>query len=239
VLETFGQTEYPTLLHNPAAEPERVIPINIYYHFFSGSRIASLQALREVYDGVLKRGNLAPLYTSEYLDMVQGFFTMELSQTDAYTWTIENGGACRTLRFDHDTRTPDLKRSRGILGWSRWEKHLYVYLDGSPRCVLALASTENETPHLAHAAALLRHWKQAANTLEFEGRSFGTAPVELAGLIPGSGWSLHVEPLNDLSGQRSHSGTLQKTQYADMDGHLTFTLTPAGNYQVKLAQVTH
>jgi hypothetical protein len=36
-------------------KPYRIKPINIYYHFYSGSKLAAFNALKEVYDWAIKQ----------------------------------------------------------------------------------------------------------------------------------------------------------------------------------------
>lgn len=62
VLETFEMTE----------RPYRLKPIDIYYHTYSASKRASLEALHKVYRSVLAMP-LHPVYASEYVARAQSF----------------------------------------------------------------------------------------------------------------------------------------------------------------------
>ena len=68
VIETFEGTE----------RPRRVAPVNVYYHYYSGERVASLAALHHVHEWVLRQP-LARLFTSEYLAIVEGFRTARIA----------------------------------------------------------------------------------------------------------------------------------------------------------------
>src|SRR5439155_995443 len=85
-VETFKSTE----------SPRRVSPVNVYYHFYSGERVASLAALRVVYDWA-RRQPVAPVFTSEYLAMVEGFRTARVARAGA-GYRVWDHGALRTIR---------------------------------------------------------------------------------------------------------------------------------------------
>ncbi|MBI5855777.1 MAG: bifunctional glycoside hydrolase 114/ polysaccharide deacetylase family protein [Nitrospirae bacterium] len=62
VIETFELTE----------KPRRLKPINIYYHFYSGTKKASLRALQKVYDWALAQ-LVSPVSVSDYAKKVVDF----------------------------------------------------------------------------------------------------------------------------------------------------------------------
>ncbi len=63
VIETFELTD----------RPRRLKPIDIYYHFYSGEKTASLRALKEVYDWTLEQEILPFLFMSEYAKRVLAY----------------------------------------------------------------------------------------------------------------------------------------------------------------------
>ena len=87
--------------------PRRIKPVDIYYHFYCGQYRASLKALQEVYEWVLKQ-DYAYLFTSDYLHMAKGYLHTRIYQETPERYVIEDYGKCLTLRFDSDTRVPDL-----------------------------------------------------------------------------------------------------------------------------------
>ena len=124
VIETFRQTEIPD---NPKFKPRRLAPINIYYHFYIAERKVGLQSLKDVYDYVAKQP-VIPIFTSDYIKGVKGFLSGEVFRLDDNGWAFKNYGLCRTVRFDDKKKFPDLTRSRGVIGFNRWQDYLYVHL---------------------------------------------------------------------------------------------------------------
>jgi hypothetical protein len=111
--------------------PIRVKPINVYYHTYSAEKIASLNALIEVLQDMGTR-NLAPITTSRFARIGQGFYDTELIALGDRSWRVENRGALQTLRFDHASLTAvDFSRSVGVLGERPLHGGLYVALDPS------------------------------------------------------------------------------------------------------------
>ena len=68
VIETFERTD----------KPIRFKPVAIYYHSYSGSKEASLKALKKVYDWALER-ELYNVFVSEYTAKVLLFTTLALA----------------------------------------------------------------------------------------------------------------------------------------------------------------
>jgi hypothetical protein len=59
--------------------PRRLKPINIYFHFYSGSKIGSLKALRQVFDWALSQ-DVVSVYASEYIRKVADFQDLTLAR---------------------------------------------------------------------------------------------------------------------------------------------------------------
>ena len=121
--------------------PIRVKPFNIYYHMYSGEKPASVKALLE--NLVLARSQaLAPVATSHYARIAEGFYTARLVSLGLDRWRIEDRGSLQTIRFDHAVfRAVDFTRSRGVVGQRHYQGSLYVALDAAePAPVVALAA---------------------------------------------------------------------------------------------------
>lgn len=129
-IETFQLTD----------KPIRLKPIDIYYHFYSGAKLASLNAVKDVYNWALKQ-EIIPLKVSEYIKKVLDFYnTTVIKKEDK--WIIKTDGNIRTLRIDKSLGYPDLSLSKGVLGFYEYNNHRYIHLDGSGRYELVL----NENP---------------------------------------------------------------------------------------------
>ncbi|MCB1738624.1 MAG: hypothetical protein KDI42_10890, partial [Gammaproteobacteria bacterium] len=93
--------------------PIRVKPLNIYYHMYTGERLASLRALLDNIDYV-RTLDITPITASQYAAIADGFYTTRFETLGADRWRVHDRGALQTLRFDRATfRAVDFTRSRG------------------------------------------------------------------------------------------------------------------------------
>jgi uncharacterized protein (TIGR01370 family) len=146
VIETFERTD----------KPIRFKPVDIYYHSYSGSKQASVKALKKVYDWALGR-ELYNVYVSEYTAKVLDFNAMALAKSgDA--WLVQGGGSLRELRIPASLGYPDLERSQGVIGYADAGESRYVHMAGAS-CKLALSSKPPDRPYLASANASLSDWE--------------------------------------------------------------------------------
>ena len=130
VIQSFELTE----------KPYRLKPISIYYHFYSGQKFASLNALKKVYEYALSR-ETTPLYLSEYAHKVLDFRqTAIIKLKDGFL--IKNDGAVRTLRIPKIWGYPDLEKSKGVIGFKEEGIFFYVHLDNSGKYILRFTSEE-------------------------------------------------------------------------------------------------
>jgi len=129
VIQTFELTE----------KPRRLKPINIYYHFYSGSKIASLKALQKVYRYALSQ-EVTPLYTSEWIKRVLDFRKIALG-FDGKNWIVSGDGDLRTLRFDRPVDI-NIKESSGVVGYRKEKNRTYIHLDGSGRYLISEGKPE-------------------------------------------------------------------------------------------------
>lgn len=131
VISTFRLTD----------KPRRVKPISIYYHFYSGQKLASLRALKKVYNWALSQ-EVNPVYISEYAQKVLEFRSTAIAR-DGDLWIVRNGGALRTVRVDKPL-FPVLSKSKGVVGYKKINDSLYIHLDGSGDYRIYLGKKEKE-----------------------------------------------------------------------------------------------
>jgi len=173
VIETFENTE----------RPRRVAPVNVYYHYYSGERIASLAALRYVHEWVTRQP-LARLFTSEYLAIVEGFRSTRVART-AEGWRIWDHGALRTVRFDDTRAHVDLARSQGVLGFLHHQGALYVHLAGPEPALVALGDRPPAEPYLVQASHRVTAWTRQAAHVAARLSGIGPKEIEIGGLEAG------------------------------------------------------
>src|SRR3989338_3585781 len=96
VIETFKNTE----------APRRIKPIDLYYHFYTGERQASLKALKTVYDYVFLQ-TIFPMFAGDFVRIAQGFYKTKMEGV-AGGYKITNSGDLKTIRFDDEKRNADM-----------------------------------------------------------------------------------------------------------------------------------
>ncbi len=131
VIETFKLTD----------KNYRLKPIDIYYHFFSGSLPSSLKALKEVYSWALSQ-EVIPVYTSDYTKIAFDLKTTTIRKEGSDTFTIKNNGSLRTIRFE-DIVDIDIKQSKGVAGYRHIKGRTYVSLDGTGEYKVKLGKGDN------------------------------------------------------------------------------------------------
>jgi hypothetical protein len=106
VLETFRLTE----------EPFRFKPVDIYYHFYAGTKPASIVALNKIYRWAVAQP-FTHLYASQYIHKVLDFentsYARSLGSDDV---VIRTGHDLRTWRLAPGVAVPSLTASSGLAG---------------------------------------------------------------------------------------------------------------------------
>ena len=133
--------------------PRRLKPIGIYYHFYSGTKAASVSALHDVYGWALSQETF-PLWVSELCARVKGFERASVARRLDGTWLLRDFGALRTVRLPAALGWPDLARSPDVAGVRELPQGRYVALAPTAQPVRALATT-NASPDSSEAAPYL------------------------------------------------------------------------------------
>ncbi len=154
--------------------PRRLKPIGIYYHFYSGTKVAALNALHEVYRWALGQETF-PVWTSEYAATVRGFQQAALARRLDGTWLLRGFGALSTVRLAAELGWPDLERSQGVLGVRDLPQGRYVSLDRGAAVTLALTGQAPHGPYLLSANAAVASFRRDGNRLRL--RLVGHVPV--------------------------------------------------------------
>ncbi|MDD4900286.1 MAG: hypothetical protein PHG68_06880, partial [Candidatus Omnitrophica bacterium] len=222
VIETFEQTEKPTLVK---AFPRRLSPINVYYHYYSGEKRQSLGALKEVYDYALKQ-EIIPVFTSHYAAIVDGFYSGRISSLVDGGWEFKDYGECRTVRFDDCPLYPDLERSKGVLGFCRWENSLYLHLDQGGRATVYLKKEKPSLPYLIQSSAQLSGLKLSRESVSFTSKGFRDAVYKFANLFPGASFRVTV--------QRQGKQVFAKDFKSGRDGVLEIEVPAKGAIEVQV-----
>lgn len=156
VLETFEMTD----------KPIRFKPIDVYYHMFSGTKYASVQALKEVLHEVLSQP-VTPVFVSEYSHIALDWLDTSVTRDDRY-WVIRNAGNLRTVRLP-EGKVPDLSTARGVAGYLPGPGGTYVHLAGSDaRFTVIDAAAAPRVPYLAEANGRIDNFSRTGNSFSFD-----------------------------------------------------------------------
>jgi polysaccharide biosynthesis protein PelA len=171
VIQTFEMTD----------RPRRLKPIDVYYHFYSGSKYASLNALKQVIDWTLKQP-IIPIYASTYSQMVvDNYRRVAIARAPDGDWLIHGARYLRTLRLDPAMGWPDMQRSQGVIGFADLHDGRYISLDGRADVVLRLVDHPPHVPYLVQANAPLQSWRRSGTTLHFSFKGFQPVRLEIGG----------------------------------------------------------
>ncbi len=168
VIETFQLTENPV----------RYKPIDVYYHYYSATKQASLSALNKVYDWALNQ-SVFNIYISEYFEKVMGFNHVVIAKTQE-GWLIRNYGALRELRIPISAGYPDLSKSQNIAGYNKHGNSYYLHLGPDTQTYLQLQPKPPINAYLASANARLTKFERTKDGLLFDFKGHMPLIFELA-----------------------------------------------------------
>ena len=129
VIQTFQLTN----------SPRRLKPVDIYYHLYSGSKQASLEALKYVFDWAMKQ-DMMPIFTSEYIPKVMDMYAVSVAHENN-KWLFSGMRDLKTVRFEDYNGSFDLNASHNIAGFSQFENHTYVSVATQERVIIATTTT--------------------------------------------------------------------------------------------------
>lgn len=217
----FGHTFLPQTWRNTES-PIRVKPKNLYYHMYSGEKVASLRALLNNLKEV-ESEPIAPIAASAFAALAVGFYSTEIADLGEGRWRIANRGRLATIRFDRAIdRKVDFQRSTGVLGQQHFQGSLYVALDpAEPLPVIALVASERtDVPPAASRPYLIdSRWPVEGLSAIREGFAFraqGYGPGEMTWRVEGAGRYQIIA----MDGDRE----IDSFAEAGPDGILSFTL---------------
>ncbi len=201
-----NENVYTNLWHGPYYGFERVIetyeltdrplrfkPVNIYYHSYSGTKVASLKALRKVYDYALAQP-LFPVHSTDYVRKVIDWQGMAVARElggdgkQPAAWIVRGDGNLRNVRWT-GSDVPDVADSQGVTGTSPAPGGgVYVHLaDGASRIAMraANAPARPASPEIVEASGFVRDWRRSrqgdTQRLRFDFSGYAKPFFRLAG----------------------------------------------------------
>jgi len=219
----FGFDQLPYTLHNTNI-PIRLRPINLYYHMYSGEKLAALKALNQNIDYILDQ-EIHPITTSDFAGIVEGFYSVKLIPIGQDQWKVCERGKLQTIRFDRATyRGVDFVRSKGVLGQKHLHGSLYIALDKAveePLIVLKEIETATEEPNSDQPYLISSTWdvyrlvRTNDKRFSFNAKGFGLGELR---------WKVPEDGLYVISDDK---GKITRHVQA-MNRELLFVLTESG-----------
>jgi len=170
VIETFKLTN----------EPLRFKPIDIYYHFFSATKLASLKALKEVYTWALTQP-VFNIYTSEYIKKALDFNSITLAKQDN-GWLIITNGDLKEFRAPKIMGAPDLIKSKNIVGFIAYGNDYYIHLGPERKSWLIFTQQAQSVPYIESANGQISYFKRDNNGFSFKIASYVPLTFTLANM---------------------------------------------------------
>ncbi len=171
VIETFELT----------GAPYRLKPVNIYYHTYSASKPAALNALRKVYDWALAQPN-TPVYASDYIRKVRDFHGLAIARdlrSAAPRWRLRGDGEVRSLRLPADTGVA-FGASRQLAGAAPGPRATFVHLGSGDAELVVGADSGPAQPYLFDANGRASEIQRAPGQLDFVLSSYASPSFRLA-----------------------------------------------------------
>jgi hypothetical protein len=150
--------------------PRRFKPIDIYYHLYSGSKQASLEALKYVFNYSIKQ-DVMPIFTSEYIPKVMDFYEVSLSKDDE-GWLFCGLNDLNTIRIEKEGAYVDLNRSTNVTGIKHFQNHTYIslYKPQNNIYIKEVSKKPDESYMISSNAKIVGFDKNATNqTIKFSG----------------------------------------------------------------------
>lgn len=168
VLQTYAMTDRPL----------RFKPIDIYYHMYSGTKMASLRALDEIFQAVLAQPVL-PVYSTDYIRKVLDWRKFAVAR-EGDGWLVRGNGEVRELHWG-GADVPRMQDASGVTGYRAGPDGTYIHFDGgSAHFTLAPAGTPNTVPYIAEANGFVRRFQRVGHGLRFEFGGYYKPFIEIA-----------------------------------------------------------
>lgn len=206
VVETFKITDVP----------RRLKPINIYYHFYSGTKISAMKALRDVYDWSLAQ-DIYPVYGSEFARKVPDHRQVGVARYLTGEWKVSRLGHVRSLRILNPDYFPAVASSEGVIGSRQLHDGVYIHTNGLDDVGFRTTRQKPKSVHLVSSNGRVEQWQKSQNGLSLRVKGHVPVVIELGGARLG-----HCLL---RSGEKSVRGVVTPTQTT----LFTFTNKDTGN----------
>jgi hypothetical protein len=156
--------------------PRRLKPIDIYYHFYSGSKRASLVALQDIFDWATKQ-DVIPIYTSMYIKKALDFFYASESG-DQNHYHISGMKNLKTVRIKKSLSV-DFDKSIGVVGEKIYKDSKYIHLAPNiDNIELFLQNKRTDQNFLVSSNGILKKFDKKRDQIKLKIKAFMPLEIE-------------------------------------------------------------
>jgi len=154
VIETFEMTD----------KPRRLKALDIYYHFYSGSKQAAVTALHKAYKWTIKK-DIFPVYISEYAQKILEFRTIVSARNLNGTLYYSGFNNLRTLRSFNKEVWPSISQSNNIIGYRDLHDAKYLNVGTKKEIILKMKNRDPVKPYLIQTNGRINKWENKNKTI--------------------------------------------------------------------------
>lgn len=147
-------------------QPRRLRGMHMYYHFYSGTKQASIKTMHKLYQ-YMEDAKPLSLWITQYIQRVTGLHTASLARRTDGGWQIKGLNKLRTVRIDPAMGWPNMLKSQAVAGVRDLPQGRYIALSDE-QAVLHLQAQRDTAPSLEQANIPLLAWRyHNANEVDF------------------------------------------------------------------------
>lgn len=169
VIQTFEMTN----------SPRRLKPIDIYFHYYAGSKLASLNALKYVFDWALKQ-DVIPIFSSDYIRKALNFNTLVLAHDLEGTAHLYNIKDLREFRIDKNAGFPEISEKNNVIGFSDFNDSRYIHLGPQSSATIVLSKNPPSNFYLVSSNANVTEFHVDKNCTELSLKGYLPIHFKLA-----------------------------------------------------------
>ncbi|MCI0513398.1 hypothetical protein L0128_09320, partial [candidate division KSB1 bacterium] len=226
----FGNMAKLTDYFQHTESPVRIMPLNIYIHFYIGDRQAGLDGLKQAYNYCMEQ-QIAPIFASEFSRIVKDFINLRQFKIGEDGYKFFHDDALRTIRFDQSKKYPDLEKSTGVIGFLHYQNALYIYLDEKNDQTIYLKDSPPRSIYLKYGSHYIDNWKITAEGVTFNTTGVGKASFEIVNLLPDEKYQVEIHKLNENTPTLFRSGMTQASKSGNLKFETIFK-SYAGKYAI-------
>ncbi|MGB0579789.1 MAG: endo alpha-1,4 polygalactosaminidase [Limisphaerales bacterium] len=185
-LDSFKKTELP----------RRLKPVSIYYHWYSGDNLPSMNALKQLYEWCLTQ-ELHSVTAAPFARMVRDALKTKVYHLGPNRFLLRNDGFLGTFRLPWTGSVPDMAACIGVKGWRQHGDQMYIHTSGERDTVLTLSAQPRQHFYLESSTAEIRFTNLEANLAEMQMKDFRPCQVVIAGARPN-------QPVNVVIDGKTH-----------------------------------